>query len=194
MMFYGPAAGKTRGDRRNCQAGRVCGERNGEAVKRKKGPQGTVLLAVLSLAASLGSVHAADYAISADLSFLKQAEDRGTLFKDGGQARPGLQIFKDHGYNWIRLRLFHSPTQLPNNLEYTLSLAKDAKGLGYRFLLNYHYSDTWADPAKQTIPKAWQGKSHEELVQAVFEYTRDMFDNDGNSLPVVTVFDRFARK
>jgi arabinogalactan endo-1,4-beta-galactosidase len=115
----------------------------------------------------------ADYAAGADLSFLKQAEDRGTVFKDNGQAKPGLRIFHDHGYNWIRLRLFHTPTRLPNNLDYTIALAKDARKLGFKFLLDYHYSDTWADPGKQTIPKAWEGKSHAELVQAVREYTRD---------------------
>jgi arabinogalactan endo-1,4-beta-galactosidase len=114
-----------------------------------------------------------DYAIGADLSFLKQAEERGTVFKDGGQAKPGLRIFKDHGYNWIRLRLFHTPTQLPNNLAYTLALAKEANQLGYKFLLDFHYSDTWADPGKQYLPKAWEGKSHAELVEAVFAYTRD---------------------
>ncbi|MFZ2146719.1 MAG: glycosyl hydrolase 53 family protein [Sedimentisphaerales bacterium] len=119
------------------------------------------------------SVNASDYAIGADLSFLKQAEDGGTVFKDNGEAKPGLQIFKEHGYNWIRLRLFHTPTRLPNNLDYTIALAQDAKKLGFKFLLNYHYSDTWADPGKQYIPKAWEGKSHAELVQAVFEYTRD---------------------
>ena len=116
---------------------------------------------------------AGEYAIGADLSFLKQAQERGTVFKDEGQAKPGLEIFRNHGYNWIRLRLFHTPTQLPNNLDYTIALAKDAKALGFKLLLNYHYSDTWADPGKQYIPKAWEGKSHEELVQAVFEYTRD---------------------
>ena len=119
------------------------------------------------------STYALDYAIGADLSFLKQAEERGTVFKDSNEVRPGLEIFKDHGYNWIRLRLFHTPTRLPNNLEYTIALAQDAKKLGYKFLLNYHYSDTWADPGKQYIPKAWEGKSHQELVEAVFEYTRD---------------------
>ncbi len=118
-------------------------------------------------------VRAAEYAIGADLSFLKQAEERGTVFKDNGQAKPGLQIFKDHGYNWIRLRLFHTPTQLPNNLQYTIELAKAAKQLGFRFLLNYHYSDTWADPGKQFIPKAWEGMSHKQLAEAVFAYTRD---------------------
>jgi arabinogalactan endo-1,4-beta-galactosidase len=114
-----------------------------------------------------------EYAIGADLSFLKQVEDEGVKFKDGGKCKPGLQIFRDHGYNWVRLRLFHTPSELPNNLEYTIALARQAKQLGFRFLLDFHYSDTWADPAHQTIPKAWAGKSHEELVQAVFSYSRD---------------------
>jgi arabinogalactan endo-1,4-beta-galactosidase len=114
-----------------------------------------------------------EYAIGADLSSVGQAEHAGVVFKDGGQPKPALQIFKDHGYNWIRLRLFHTPTQLPNNLEYTIALAKQAKALGYKFLLDFHYSDTWADPQKQFIPKAWEGMSHAQLVDAVFSYTRD---------------------
>jgi arabinogalactan endo-1,4-beta-galactosidase len=132
-----------------------------------------LVILVLVPAFPWAASHAADYAVGADLSFLKQAEDHGAVFKDGTNARPGLQIFKDHGYNWIRLRLFHSPTNLPNNLEYTLALAKQAHELGFKFLLNYHYSDTWADPQKQFIPTAWKGKSHEELVEAVHDYTRD---------------------
>jgi arabinogalactan endo-1,4-beta-galactosidase len=139
-------------------------------------PQGCLFFSVclgVALGALLQPLRAADYAIGADLSFLKQAEDRGTAFKDNGEPKPGLQIFKNHGYNWIRLRLFHTPTRLPNNLEYTIAMAKDAQKLGFKFLLNFHYSDTWADPGKQFIPKAWEGKSHEELVQAVFDYTRD---------------------
>jgi arabinogalactan endo-1,4-beta-galactosidase len=131
-------------------------------------------LALLTALALPGATaQAGEFAIGADLSFLKQSEDRGTIFKEDGKARPGLQIFKDHGYNWVRLRLFHTPTKLPNNLEYTVAQAREAKKLGFKFLLNYHYSDTWADPGKQTLPRAWQGKTHAELVQAVFEYTRD---------------------
>lgn len=127
-----------------------------------------VLLVLLNVSAC-----AADYAIGADLSFLKQAEDRGTVFKDGTNAAPGLQIFKNHGYHWIRLRLFHSPTNLPNNLEYTIATAKEARQRGFKFLLDFHYSDTWADPGKQTPPAAWRDLSHEQLVRAVHDYTRD---------------------
>jgi arabinogalactan endo-1,4-beta-galactosidase len=129
-------------------------------------------LCMLLLWALTAPLRAAEYAVGADLSFLKQAEDHGKGFKDMGVAKPGLEIFKDHGYNWIRLRLFHTPTDLPNNIEYTIALAKDAKKLGYRFLLDYHYSDTWADPGKQFTPKAWKGMTHAELAQAVFEYTK----------------------
>jgi arabinogalactan endo-1,4-beta-galactosidase len=129
------------------------------------------------------------YALGADLSFLAQAEAGGTQFRDGGIAKPGLQIFRDHGYNWIRLRLFHTPSNqarpLPNDLAYTLALAKQAKDLGYKFLLNYHYSDTWADPAKQTLPKAWETKTPTELVAAVQDYTRDTLAalREGGAMP-----------
>jgi arabinogalactan endo-1,4-beta-galactosidase len=116
--------------------------------------------------------HGQEYAIGADLSFLKSAEDKGFGFKENNEVKPGLKIFREHGYNWIRLRIFHSPTDLPNNLEYTIALAKKAKAEGFKFLLDFHYSDTWADPGKQFIPKAWSGMSHKQLVKAVFDYSK----------------------
>jgi arabinogalactan endo-1,4-beta-galactosidase len=114
-----------------------------------------------------------EYAIGADLSFLKSAEDNGFSFKENDSVKKGLLIFRDHGYNWVRLRLFHTPTTLPNNLAYTIKLARDAKALGFKFLLDYHYSDTWADPGKQYTPKAWEKLSHKELVKAVYNYTAE---------------------
>ena len=84
-----------------------------------------------------------------------------------------MKIFREHGYNWIRLRLFHSPADLPNNLEYTIALAKSAKLEGFNFLLDFHYSDTWSDPGKQYIPKAWSGMSHKQLVKAVYDYSKE---------------------
>ena len=134
-------------------------------------------LVVMAVAFAGSAARAADYAIGADVSFLAQAEANGTVFKDGGVAKPGLQILKDHGYTWIRLRLFHTPAKgpypLPNDLPYTIELARQARALGFKFLLNFHYSDTWADPAKQFIPEAWKDLAHDELVEAVFTYTRD---------------------
>lgn len=113
------------------------------------------------------------YAIGADVSFLRQAELRGTVFKDQGRPKPGLQIFRDHGYNWIRLRIFNAPTVLPNDLAYTIALARDARARGFKFLLDFHYSDTWADPAKQFLPQAWAGRTHAELLTLIHDYSRD---------------------
>src|SRR3954462_2862011 len=128
---------------------------------------------------------AEEYAVGADVSFLGDAEQKGVVFKDGGEAKPGLKILKDHGYNWVRLRLVHSPDQLPNNLEYTIAQARAAKKLGLKFLLDIHYSDTWADPQKQFIPRAWEGLGHAELVEAVRSYTRDVVSslNDAGAAP-----------
>jgi arabinogalactan endo-1,4-beta-galactosidase len=120
--------------------------------------------------------------IGADVSFAKAAEENGCVFKDGGKAEPVLEILRDHGYNWVRLRLFHTPRELPNNLEYTISLAQSAKKAGFHFLLDVHYSDTWADPAKQFAPRSWNGMTHLQLVEALFEYTRQTiaaFENAG---------------
>jgi arabinogalactan endo-1,4-beta-galactosidase len=139
-------------------------------------PSGLFVAAILMIAGAAGPwslACAEDYAIGADVSFLAHAEQRGVIFKDHGQPTPGLQILRAHGYNWIRLRLFHTPKHLPNDLRYTITQAKEAKKLGFKLLLNYHYSDTWADPQKQFVPAAWRDMSHEELVEAVYEYTRD---------------------
>ena len=134
-----------------------------------------------------GSSRGADFAFGADLSFLKQAEDGGKVFKDGTNATPGLQIFRNHGYNWIRLRIFVEPVgeRLPNDLKYTLAMAQAAKKLGYKFLLDFHYATSWADPGKQPTPKQWASMSHAERVEAVFAYTRDTIAafRDGGALP-----------
>jgi arabinogalactan endo-1,4-beta-galactosidase len=131
------------------------------------------IVILISFSGFLQYCIAQEYIVGADLSFLKQAEDGGFAFKENGTAKPGLQIFHDHGYGWIRLRVFNNPTTLPNSLEYTITLAKEAKKLGFRFLLDFHYADSWADPGKQPIPGAWTGKSHEQLVKEVYEYSRN---------------------
>jgi arabinogalactan endo-1,4-beta-galactosidase len=138
----------------------------------KKTAHCLLLLAFLSAA---GIARASDFAFGADLSFLKQAEDGGMVFKDGTNATPGLQIFKNHGYNWIRLRIFVEPVggNLPNDLAYTIAEAQDAKKLGYKFLLDFHYANSWADPKQQPTPEAWKDMSHKARVEKVFEYTRD---------------------
>ncbi len=114
-----------------------------------------------------------DYAFGADMSFLRQLESQGKKFKDGGVVKPGLQIFRDNGYNWIRLRTCVEPAKLPNDTKYTIEMAKEAKRLGYKLLLDFHYSNGWADPTNEPTPDVWKAMTHKERVKALYEYTRD---------------------
>lgn len=133
------------------------------------------ILVVLPLAA-----YASDYIVGVDVSFMRQAELGGVVFKDNHQPMPGLQIFRNHGYNWVRIRLFHDPaavardkSKVSNDLSYVIAFAKDAKARGFKYLLDFHYADTWAGPNGQPIPAAWKNMSHAELVTALREYNRD---------------------
>jgi len=122
----------------------------------------------LALAIALPAV-ASDYHVGADVSGMNPE----SVFKDHGVEKPGLQVFRDNGYNWVRYRLWHTPTRGAQNLEYIIARAQEAKVLGFKFLLNYHYSDSWADPLHQPIPAAWEGMDAGTMAQAVFDYTRD---------------------
>ncbi len=120
---------------------------------------------------------AQSYAIGADVSFLAKCERDGMIFKEDGQPKDVLAILREHQYNWVRLRIFHDPStsldKLPNDLDYTLALAKRAKAMGFHVLLDLHYSDSWADPEKQPTPEAWKKLKHKQLTEQVFSYTRD---------------------
>jgi len=119
-------------------------------------------------------MHHAEYVFGADLSSLKQQEDNGRVFKDtDGQPKPGLEIFRNHGYNWIRLRVCVEPARLPQNVDYTIAEAQAAKKLGFKFLLDIHYSNAWADPTNEPTPITWQNLTHPQRIDAVFDYTRD---------------------
>ncbi|HVT82783.1 MAG TPA: glycosyl hydrolase 53 family protein, partial [Phycisphaerae bacterium] len=118
----------------------------------------------------------ADYAFGVDISSLRQTEQQGRIqYKDNGTTKPALQIFHDHGFNWVRIRVVTEPARLPQNVAYVTALAKDAKKLGYKFLLDFHYSDGWSDPRPNShpIPSAWRNLNHQDLVKALFEYSRD---------------------
>jgi len=112
------------------------------------------------------------FILGADVSYLRDMESKSIVFKDDGNAEPGLEILHAHGYNWVRLRIMNEPTKLPKTLAYTLAEAQVAKAAGFRLLLDFHYSDDWADPAHNNVPAAWAKMGHEELVKAVFNFTR----------------------
>ena len=111
-----------------------------------------------------------------DVSEMAKLQQHGAVYKLDGVPLDPFKIFRQDGVNWMRVRLFVDPSgegPLCNDLPYTLKLAREIKAQGFRLLLDFHYSDTWADPSQQMTPKAWAGLSHDQLVLKVKSYTRD---------------------
>lgn len=116
-----------------------------------------------------------------DVSSLKELEALGAKYYHDGVEKDLFEILKEYGTNAIRLRLWNDPyseTKEPygagnSDLETTIELGKRALEKGFGLLLDFHYSDFWADPGKQRIPKAWRGMDVPRLEQAVYEYTRE---------------------
>ena len=123
-----------------------------------------------------------DKMLGADISFLPELEARGMKFSDKGVEKDVIQILKDHGFNYVRLRIFNDPARDSGyspkkgfcDLVNTKNMAKRVKDAGMKLLLDFHYSDYWADPGKQYKPAAWRKLSFEELKKAVYDYTKDV--------------------
>lgn len=133
-----------------------------------------------------GALFAADqFFIGADLSALPIYEQRGAKFTKNGRAGDALELLRAEGLNAVRLRLFVDPKPegiVDNSLDYTVALARRVKAAGHAFLLDLHYSDTWADPQKQFKPAAWEQLPFDELVARVGAYTREVlarFEREG---------------
>ena len=123
-----------------------------------------------------------DYIKGMDISSLDEIERLGAKFYDNGEEQELIEILKKYDTNYIRLRLWNDPKTEDGrpygagNTDYetTLRMAKRVKAAGLGFLLDFHYSDFWADPGKQRKPKAWVGMNVDELENAVYEFTREM--------------------
>ncbi len=128
-----------------------------------------------------------------DISYWSEQLDRGATYADvDGTPMDLLTLFKNHGINFIRLRTFVDPlapygyassanctgkSQAYNGKEDIVRMAQMIKAAGMGFLLDFHYSDTWADPGKQVIPEAWRdAQSIDELADRVGQYTRDLLE------------------
>lgn len=120
-----------------------------------------------------------DYYKGMDISFLPEGMDNGWRVRDfDGTRMDPFDLIQKYGVNSIRLRIWNNPENVPESkgycsLAYTIEMAKKIKAHGMSFVLDFHYSDYWADPAQQRKPKAWEGLNFEELKQAVYTYTRD---------------------
>ncbi|MFN2196850.1 MAG: arabinogalactan endo-beta-1,4-galactanase [Anaerolineales bacterium] len=113
--------------------------------------------------------------LGADISSLKKSEDLGGIYKysDGTQA-DALQILKDNGMNYARLRVWVDPADGYHGKDELLEMAARLKSKDIQLLVDFHYSDNWADPGKQVKPAAWQDYDFEQLTAAVYDHTYDV--------------------
>ena len=119
------------------------------------------------------------FAKGADVSWLPQMEVTGYRFYDtDGKEKDCLQLLKERGMNTIRLRVFVNPNQDKASghcsKEETVAMALRAQKAKMRIMIDFHYSDTWADPAKQAKPAAWANLSFDALQNKVYEHTFDV--------------------
>ncbi|WP_078577493.1 glycoside hydrolase family 53 protein [Salipaludibacillus agaradhaerens] len=111
----------------------------------------------------------------ADVSLLQKVERGGGTFYDNGVEKDALEILKDNGVNYIRLKIWEDPVNVggANDLEETVTMAQRVKEHDMGFLLNFHYSNFWADPERQNKPTAWEDLTFDELVDVVYDHTAE---------------------
>ena len=128
----------------------------------------------------LSSVTAkSQFSKGADIGWLQQMEATGYKFYDTtGAEQNCLQILKEHGINTIRLRVWVNPSSDRINghcsRDEVVDMAVRAKNMGMRIMIDFHYSDSWADPAKQTKPAAWASHTFSQLLTDVYDHTTDV--------------------
>ena len=142
----------------------------------------TLLIALLGICSLTAS---AQKYVGGDISLLPKYEETGAKYydKDNKSIAAPLTFFKEQGMNAMRLRLFVDPSKntgedkdenVCQDLEYVKKLGKRIKDAGFKLMLDFHYSDTWADPAKQWTPAAWASLSDADLQQKLYDYTKDV--------------------
>jgi arabinogalactan endo-1,4-beta-galactosidase len=113
--------------------------------------------------------------MGADISSLKKSEDLGGVYayEDGTKA-DALKILRDHGMNYARIRVWVNSPDGYHGKAQLLEMAKRLKEYGIKLLVDFHYSDSWADPGKQPKPQAWENLDYEGLKKALYDYTFDV--------------------
>lgn len=135
-------------------------------------------LLILAFASCMALTATAQKYVGGDISLLTKYETNGAKYydKDGVAITDMLTFLKNQGLNCMRVRLFVDPSNGTDraacqDLEYVKALGQRIKSAGFKFMLDFHYSDTWADPSKQWTPDAWKTLTDEQLYDKIYEYT-----------------------
>lgn len=151
-------------------------------VRRKRRDSGRVqrlfllCLSLLTCAVTAEEAGPTPLWLGADLSYVNEMEDCGAQYRQDGKAVDPYQLFAHKGANIVRLRLWHSPAWTRyGTLEDVVRSSRRAKAAGMSVLLDFHYSDDWADPGDQIIPAAWREYTDTgKLAEKVYGYTVDV--------------------
>lgn len=118
-----------------------------------------------------------DFVKGADISWLTEMEAAGRKFyNNAGVEKECMQLLKDLGMNAIRLRVWVNPSSGWNNTADVLTKAIRAKNLGMKIMIDFHFSDTWADPGHQTKPAAWASQDLNTLKQSLANHTTSVLN------------------
>lgn len=143
------------------------------------------LLGILLATLALTTPAQAEYRyVGGDISMLPQYQNAGSQYYDpeGKKISFLLPWLHTEGMNAMRVRLFVNPSDYtgsdrdPNacqDLDYIIPICRQIKEAGMDLMLDFHYSDTWADPAKQWTPKVWAGLTDSQLYEKIYDYTRE---------------------
>lgn len=129
---------------------------------------------------------------ASEVDFYEQ--ENNVIWTDSdGKQKDFFQILANHGVNTVRLRIWNDPNQFAkrintgmNSLERTISMAKRVKAANLDLMLDFHYSDTWADPGRQLVPAAWKNlKSVDEVASSLSSYTTEVLQTLKNEAGIV---------
>ncbi|MBQ8085428.1 MAG: glycosyl hydrolase 53 family protein [Lachnospiraceae bacterium] len=130
-----------------------------------------------------------DFMLGTDISAVQSIYDSGASYwdEDGNKLDEAgfFRLLADHGVNWVRIRVWNNPYDANgngygggnNDIEKALKMGKYATDAGMRVLIDFHYSDFWADPGKQQSPKAWKEYTIEQRANAVYKFTKDSLES-----------------
>lgn len=157
----------------------------------------SVIAAIGILFCAVAQASDQPFITGADISLIPTLEKAGAVYSVDGKPGDPIKIMADHGCNLFRVRLFVNPNPeyrptggAVQDLAYVRALAKRIKATGAMFLLDIHYSDTWADPGKQFTPADWKNLAFDDLVKKVHDYTQSVmqaFQADGDTPDMVQV-------
>lgn len=135
-------------------------------------------IAPASAMPATASTRASPIYLGADLSFTNEMEDCGAHFRDArGKPADPFALLKAHGGNLVRVRIWNNPAWTHySSYDDVLKTIRRAHAAGLQVLLDFHYSDDWADGDKQRTPAAWQGLDTDAQAKALYDYTRSVLD------------------